>query len=86
VLFYHKKSLKARNFPIKPGGNFHNLSPNGVRKTQLFRTQKLGGNAQFPGYFHGLFVSVLGVTQNGKTHMAAMYPQLVGASGDGIQF
>ena len=56
-----------------------------VGEAEGFGAQKLGFQAQFPGKSLGFGAVVLGIAQNGKAHVGAVEPKLVGSAGDGPQ-
>ena len=54
------------------------LSGDGVGEIQNLGTERLSAAARCSG-------TVLGVAHNGKAHIGAVHPQLVGTAGDGLQ-
>ena len=64
---------------------FQRLAGDRVREFQALRQQQLGFEALFPGKGHGRLAAVLRIPQDGEAHVGAMEPQLMGASGNGLQ-
>ena len=62
------------------GPNDQMLPGDGVSEFQRLGTQHLTFQTEPTG-----LISILGIAQNGMTHMGTMEAQLVGASGDGTE-
>ena len=73
------------SFCIHVAGQLHGLSGEGVGEGQRFCAKKLGAQPQPLRIGGGGFVIILWVAQDGKAHVGAMEPELVGAAGNGTQ-
>ena len=56
-----------------------------MRQLQADGAEGLGGEAQGEGERLALLRTVLGIPQDGETHVGAVNPELMGAAGDGTQ-
>ena len=61
------------------------FSGDGMGEGQLFGAKQLACQTKLFREGTGFGCAVLGVAQNGKAHMGAVYPQLMGAPGERLQ-
>ena len=67
------------------GFQAHGDSAAWVRKFQALGTQQLACDAPLQGKGLGYLTAVLGISQNGKTLVGTVNPELMGPAGDGPQ-
>lgn len=71
---------------IHPGFQRHSLPGHGVYELQPFGAEHLVLESQLPGKPPGVFVSILGIAQYGKSSICTVHPQLMGPASYGPQF